>query len=527
MKRFAQLLKELDDTTSTTRKVSSLAAYFEDETEEKNKLWTLALFAGRRPPRPVSTMLLREWCAAMSGIPLWLFEQNYHVVGDLAETISLVLPEPSIQKEKPLYVYLEELILLKNQPEEEKRTYIETSWQTLFGYQRWAFTKCITGGFRIGVSKNLIIQALEIATALPANVVAHRLMGHWDPQSTSWNSLFGQESDGQISKPYPFYLAYPLPKEEQQIFCENEWAAEWKWDGIRGQLIFRNGQYFIWSRGEELVTDQFPELTSFDGWLHDIVVDGEIVAWRGERPMDFQFLQTRIGRKNPGKKLLQDVPVCFIAYDLLEWQGQDIREKPLSERRALLESFHERTISPHFHLSPWLSFDSIGALERLRMACRSQDAEGLMLKKKSGKYLSGRKSGEIWKWKSDPFSIDAVMLYAQRGHGRRANLFSDFTFALWQEGKLVPFAKAYSGLTDKEMQEVTAFVRQNTLEQFGPVHSVNPVLVFEIAFEGIQVSKRHKSGVAVRFPRILRWRKDKLAEEADQLDTLIEMIKSR
>lgn len=524
MKRFARLLKKLDDTTSTSGKLACLADYFLQETKEKNKLWTLALFTGRRPPRPVATSLLRQWCAESAEIPLWLFEQNYHVVGDLAETISLVLPPSSQDEEKPLHVYMEELIQLKNRPEEEKKSYIDRNWQSLDGYSRWAFTKCITGGFRIGVSKNLIIQALEKASSLPSNVIAHRLMGHWHPDQTPWQQLFGEETEGQNSRPYPFYLAHALPDDKKQYIQAEDWVAEWKWDGIRGQLLFRKGEYFLWSRGEELVTDQFPEITAFGEWPHDIVMDGEIVAWQNGRPLPFQYLQTRIGRKNPGKKLLQEVPVCFIAYDLLEWQGQDIRESSLLERRALLEQLLAEVSPPNIQLSPLLPFQSTMELENWRNQCRQYDAEGLMLKKKSGAYLSGRKSGEMWKWKSDPFSIDAVMLYAQRGHGRRANLFSDFTFALWQDGRLVPFAKAYSGLTDKEMQEVTTFVRQNTLEQFGPVHSVRPVLVFEIAFEGVQLSKRHKSGVAVRFPRIIRWRKDKLAEQADQLETLIAMV---
>jgi DNA ligase-1 len=524
MKQFASLLTDLEGTTSTIGKVARLVSYFQEEEEESNRLWALALLLGKRPQRPVSTTLLREWCAELAGIPLWLFEQNYHVVGDLAESIALILPPAQASMDKVLHQYVEELILLRQKSDEEKKEYLCAAWQGLDRHQKWAFNKIITGGFRIGVSRNLIIQALAQATSTPSNVVAHRLMGSWHPSTTRWHELLGGEQEGDVSRPYPFYLAYALPAGDESTISPAEWAAEWKWDGIRCQWIYRQDQHFLWSRGEELMTDKFPELTAGTALPYEFVLDGEVVAWADGRPMEFQRLQTRIGRKNPGKKILQDTPVHFIAYDMLECNGADLRHLPFRERRQQLEDLISKNAISSVELSPLISFDDAISLADLRRQSRACFAEGLMLKRWSSPYHTGRKSGDMWKWKTDPYTIDAVMLYAQRGHGRRANLFSDFTFALWQEGRLVPFAKAYSGLTDVEMQEVTAFVKANTLETFGPVHSVRPELVFELAFEGISLSGRHKSGLAVRFPRIVRWRKDKPADQADRLDTLKEWV---
>lgn len=520
MKRFARLLTELEGTASTTGKVALLATYFLAEEEEKNRLWALALLVGKRPQRPVSTTLLRVWCAELAGIPLWLFEQNYHVVGDLAESIALILPPSKSSTDQALYLYIEELIDLRKKTEEEKKEYICAVWQQLDRDEKWAFNKIITGGFRIGVSRNLIIQALAQATHKPQGVIAHRLMGAWHPEKSRWDDLLGDDEEEDLSRPYPFYLAYSLPSGEEADLSPAEWAAEWKWDGIRCQWICRRGQHFLWSRGEELITDKFPELTEKLFMAEDCVLDGEIVAWGDGRPMEFQRLQTRIGRKNPGKKMLQDTPARFIAYDLLEWEGNDIRQLPFRERRQQLEMLIADLNHASVALSPLISFSDSSSLAAFRLQSRMYAAEGLMLKRWESPYHTGRKTGDMWKWKTDPYSIDAVMLYAQRGHGRRANLFSDFTFAVWHEGRLVPFAKAYSGLTDAEMQEITAFVKANTIETFGPVHSVRPELVFELAFEGISLSGRHKSGLAVRFPRMLRWRKDKPAAEADTLDTL-------
>jgi len=519
MKKFSLLLLAIDQTTSTAAKTDLIAQYLKDEHNEKNKLWTIALFTGKRPSRTVNTTLLRKWCATEADIPLWLFEQNYHIIGDLAETISLILPVyDQALPPRPLYEWIEDIIELKNTNEDEKQIFITNAWKSMDRPSIWVFNKLVTGGFRVGVAKNIIIKALSMVTGQDPTKIAYHLTGNWTPLKTTWSELFNfQDVTSDLSKPFPFYLAHALPNENISDINPLSWVAEWKWDGIRGQLIKRKGEVYLWSRGEELITDKFPEFQSLSNMPDDFVLDGEIVAWKMEKPMDFQKLQTRIGRKNPGKKIMSDIPVKFIAYDLLEVNGVDIRLQSFEERRLLLEKIYASNTSDVLKLSPLIHFESIETLKEVRNESKQYQAEGLMLKSKTGIYHSGRKTGDMWKWKVDPFTIDAVLIYAQRGHGRRANLFSDFTFALWDGDRLLPFAKAYSGLSDSEMREITTFVRNNTIETFGPVSSVQPKLVFELAFEGISNSTRHKSGIAVRFPRISRWRKDKNPKDADTL----------
>jgi DNA ligase-1 len=317
-------------------------------------------------------------------------------------------------------------------------------------------------------------------------------------------------------------LAYALEQAPEELGNENDWLAEYKWDGIRGQIIVRNNEIFIWTRGEELVTEKYPELYALKNILpNGTVLDGELMAYKNNTILSFQHLQKRIGRKTVSKKLLAEIPVAFFAYDILEHNGQDIRELPLMHRRELLEKLlaninHAGVVL----LSEKVTFSSWSELINIQANARNINAEGLMLKNLNAPYEVGRKKGNWWKWKVSPYTIDAVMIYAMQGHGRRANLFTDYTFAVWDNGALVPFAKAYSGLTDKEILAVDKFVKLNTIEKFGPVRSVKAELVFEIAFEGIALSTRHKSGIALRFPRIARWRKDKPAAEANTLDDL-------
>ena len=521
MKKLASLYREIDRTTKTNVKVKALSRYFK-EADDRSKLWTIALFSHRRPKRTISTARLREWAAEKSRIPLWLFEECYHIVGDLAETIALLLPHPTQSSDKLLHQYIEGMMALKGSEEDIKKAWIYRCWDELNTDERFLFNKLITGGFRIGVSQKLITRALSQALYIEEATIAHRLMGNWSPMEHDFQNLLTEENEGDhLSRPYPFYLAYALEGEVEKIGVPSDWIAEWKWDGIRGQIIKRSGELYVWSRGEELVTDKFPEFACFknisdDNW----VVDGEIICYKENQPMPFNVLQTRIGRKTVAKKHLVDAPVVVIAYDLLEWQGKDLREQPISKRRKLLKAFVESNALQQCLLSPEVDFSGWGDLTEIRKQSRAHYAEGLMLKKREGNYKVGRKKGEWWKWKVDPMTIDAVMIYAQRGHGRRANLYTDFTFAVWEGDRLVPFAKAYSGLTDKEFVEISRWVRKNTIERFGPVCSVNPVHVFELAFEGIAHSKRHKSGVALRFPRIKRWRKDKPASEADTLENL-------
>ncbi|MCB0631158.1 MAG: ATP-dependent DNA ligase [Saprospiraceae bacterium] len=522
MKNFARLFRRLDQTNKTNAKVDALADYFREVTDE-DRLWTIALLSHRRPKRSVNTTLLRIWAAEYSGVPLWLFEESYHVVGDLAETITLVLPEPAQRSDHSLTYWINYLRDLKALEEEERKDQAFAAWDQLTTAERFVFNKLITGSFRVGISQKLMVRALSKQTGIEENILAHRLMGGWTPDDTTFDQLVLTEDPlDDISRPYPFYLAYQLDEPVSELGEPEQWQAEYKWDGIRGQLIVREDQLFVWSRGEELVTDKFPEYAPLAERLpNGLVLDGEILPFKDGRPLPFQVLQTRIGRKNVSKKNLTEAPVVIMAYDILEWNGKDIREQPMRQRRALLEHLYE-LVGPEelLLLSPVIEYKSWEELAGFRETAREQFSEGIMLKRLDSPYLAGRKRGDWWKWKVDPFTVDAVMIYAQRGHGRRANLYTDFTFAVWDGDKLVPFTKAYSGLTDAEFRQITAWVGKNTIERFGPVRSVTPQYVFEIAFEGIQASNRHKSGVALRFPRILRWRKDKPIREANTLEDL-------
>ncbi|MBT8209571.1 MAG: ATP-dependent DNA ligase [Eudoraea sp.] len=533
MKRFAQLIKTLDSTNKTNRKVAALATYFK-MAPETDKVWTIALLSHRRPSRPVNTTLLRNWAAEWAGIPDWLFEESYHIVGDLAETIALVVPTAQQKAEKSLSLFLEEMIALKAKPDAEKKAYLIENWSSMDYYQRFVFNKLITGGFRIGVSQKLMTRALSQATGIDEDILAYRLMGNWNPQTISFHQLVEEENEAEfLSKPYPFFLAYPLEGTAKSLGDVKDWYVEHKWDGIRGQLIIRNRQIFIWSRGEELVTDKYPELHQLLEHIPDgTVLDGELIPYREGRIGTFNELQTRIGRKRVSKALVQKSPVVLKAYDLLEWKGQDIRKQAYAHRRKYLEKgLNELFVKDEVPLllsetKQMRSWEEVG-YERERS--REVQSEGLMLKHKDAPYEVGRKKGNWWKWKVDPLTIDAVLTYAMRGHGRRSNLFTDYTFALWdtdEQGarKLVTFAKAYSGLTDAEFRRIDAWIKKNTLERFGPVRQVLPHHVFEIAFEGIALSKRHKSGIATRFPRMLRWREDKTIEQANTLDDLKQMI---
>ncbi|MCE0503770.1 ATP-dependent DNA ligase [Roseivivax sp. GX 12232] len=528
MKDFAALFAAVDQTTRTSAKTAALARYF-TQASDADKLWTIALFSGRRPKRAVTTTQLREWAAERAGIPLWLLEESYPIVGDLAETIALVLPPPGAESDLPLSEWIAELRALPGLEIAERRARILSAWDRLDTTERFLFNKLITGGFRIGVSRKLMTRALARATGQEEAVLAHKLMGAWQPAETSYHALIEAEDPAaDASRPYPFYLAYQLDEGPESLGPPADWQAEWKWDGIRGQVLIRGAEHHVWSRGEELMTDRFPELAPLRDYLPEgTVIDGEIVAWDAatSMPLPFNTLQARIGRKTVPKKLLREAPVILLAYDLLEDGGADIRDTPLAERRARLEA-HLAEVPPEAPIrpSPRIDFTDWQALARHRAEAREMRAEGVMLKRAGSPYLSGRKKGDWWKWKLDPLTIDAVMIYAQQGHGRRANLFTDFTFAVWDGEALVPFTKAYSGLTDAEFRQITAWVRKNTQNRFGPVRQVTPEHVFEIAFEGIFESPRHKSGVALRFPRMSRWRHDKAAGEANTLADLKEML---
>ena len=532
MKAFAQLFLSLDETNKTNEKVKVLKDYF-TSVPDTDKMHMLALFSGRKPKRQINSTLVRHWAIEASNIPAWLFEESYHVVGDLAETMALLMPQNSGDSNKTLTEWIAEINTLNNKTEEEKKEWLLNSWASLDSSERFVFNKLLTGSFRVGVSQNLVIKALAEISGIDAPTLTHRIMGSWQPETYQYAELIqSQGAADDISRPYPFFLAYPIQETSEKqkspeelktsLGDEAEWQAEWKWDGIRAQLIKRNGKIFIWSRGEDLSTDKFPELHPFLYALPDgTVIDGELLSFTNGQPMPFNVLQTRIGRKNLSKKILEESPVAVIAYDCLEYNGEDIRTQSQAERRLLLEELQTATPFPElFRISGLIPFNTWEELGVIRGQSREMVAEGIMLKRKSATYQVGRKRGDWWKWKIDPLSVDAVMIYAQKGHGRRADLYTDYTFAVWDGDKLVPFAKAYSGLTDAEINKVDYFIKRNTLEKFGPVRTVKPELVFEIGFEGINKSTRHKSGIALRFPRILRWRQDKPKEEADTIESL-------
>jgi len=521
MKDFAALITALDSTTKTNEKLTAVVAYL-GIASDSDKLWCVALLTGKRPRRPVKTSLLRLWSSELADVPLWLLEESYFVVGDLAETVTLILPPPVGTNDKTLTQRMEELGNVRELEEAEVRDYMVTAWMEMSSDERFVFNKLITGSFRIGVSQKLMVRALAIHLNEDENKVAHRLMGNWKTSETTfYDLLVSPEGNENLSRPYPFYLAYPLEESPESLGDASQWQIEYKWDGIRGQLIKRECEVYIWSRGEELITDQFPELTELGKVLpKDCVIDGEITAYKDDAPLPFTFLQKRLGRKIVGKAILKESPVKLIAYDLLELEGRDLRNTSMEVRSELLLGLVAETDSNRIILSRPLEISTWEEAAAKRALSRENFAEGLMLKRKSSTYKVGRKRGDWWKWKVDPLSIDAVMIYAMHGHGRRANLYTDYTFAVWDGPDLVPFAKAYSGLTDKEINKIDHFVKKNTIERFGPVRSVKPDLVFEIGFEGIAPSTRHKSGIALRFPRILRQRMDKKPEEANTLQDL-------
>ncbi len=526
MKRFAQLISSLESTNKTNAKIEAMVHYLQT-VPENDKLWFLALFTGKRPKRPVNTAFLRTWALEITQLPEWLFLESYSSVGDLGETLSLILPPPNSKIEKSLSQWMAELIDLKDKTDEEKKQYVLESWDGLDYTERFIFNKLIGGSFRIGVSKKLLINALSKYSGLDTSQLMHSIMGKWSVEDELFEDLIaGTNINPDNSKPYPFCLAYPLEKEIQELGNLEDWQAEYKWDGIRGQLIKRNEEIFLWSRGEELVSPQFPELVSeLENWKGNFVLDGEILAVLDNKVLNFNELQKRLNRKTISKKMMEEIPIKAFVYDILEYGNEDLREKPLSERRKILEQLLKENPSEKIIISEIIEAKNFENLAEIREKSRENNSEGLMLKQKNSVYHSGRKKGDWWKWKVDALTIDAVLIYAQKGSGRRSGYYTDYTFAVKKEDKLVTIAKAYSGLTDKEIMEVSKFVTKNSLEKFGPVRTVKPELVFEIAFEGIGFSNRHKSGVALRFPRILRWRKDKNVDEIDDIEEVKKLIK--
>ena len=527
MQLFSQLYQTLDQTTSTNAKIAAMAQYFA-QADACDAAWAAYFLSGRRLKRLIGASLLREWLKASTELPEWLVDETYASVGDLAETIALLIaPTTSHGDSASLTDWLENQILpLRNKDASEQEEQIRQWWTSLDYQQCFIVNKLLTGSLRVGVSQILLARGIAEHAKLPRELILHRLMGEWSPTPDFWEGLISPD-DGQAvpSRPYPFCLASPLEAEVQTLGDVKQWIAEWKWDGIRAQLIRRAGNTYLWSRGEELIGERFPEISLAAAQLPDgSVLDGEIMPWDDDGVMPFSQLQRRIGRKTVGKKLLSEVPCRFIAYDLMEAEGEDIRSQAFEDRRTALSTIVDTLGAPSIVTSQVLDADSWEDLAEQRTQSRERQVEGLMLKEISSPYQTGRKRGFWWKWKVAPYTIDAVILYAQAGHGKRANLFTDYTFGVWDEDKLVPVAKAYSGLDNKEINELDKWIRRHTLEKFGPVRAVTPDLVFELAFEGINLSTRHKSGIAVRFPRVLRWRRDLAPKDADTLQQVKSLI---
>tara|TARA_B100001287_G_scaffold91833_1_gene76986 strand:- start:9874 stop:11475 length:1602 start_codon:yes stop_codon:yes gene_type:complete len=531
MNDFARLIENVDKTNKTNDKVLALENYFKTASNE-DKVWAIALFSSKRPKRAINSSKLREYAAELANIPLWLFEESYHIVGDLAETISLIVPNSENKMScKNLSQYICEINNLKNLDEDSQKQYLFDCWLSMDYYSRFVFNKIITGGFRIGVSQKLMTRSLANVTGIDKDTIAYQIMGDWSPDNITFDELILSPSkDSFFYKPFPFYLAYALDVNLNQLGDPNDWVYENKWDGIRAQLIKRNNQISLWSRSGELISNQFPEIIQMGIDLpNGTVIDGELLVFKDNNIGSFNDLQKRLGRKKVGKIILEKYPVVLKAYDLLENKQKDIRSQAYHQRRSMLHFLVNEIDNVSLQLSLFYNIQNWSDLEIAHQKARENRSEGLMIKQKKESYKVGRKKGDWWKWKVDPLTIDAVLTYAMRGHGRRANLFTDYTFALWKKNEngkksLITFAKAYSGLNDKEFKEIDSFIKKNTLEKFGPVRSVKPYLVFEIAFEGVFYSSRHKSGVSVRFPRISRWRKDKKIDDANDLTMLKDLI---
>ena len=549
MRAFARLYQQLDETTKTHEKISAMVDYFA-KASSADAAYAIYFLLGNKLKPSFPSRFLRLSGARSASIPDWLFEETYQWVGDLAETAAAVAVGKTEATETSLHqsIELELLPLLKHanrkkgarrkridstevvssseeNTEEDIYTRLISIWSRQDRAERLVCNKLLTGNLRVGVSAKLVTRALSEWSGLPADRIALRLMGDWDPTAKFFAQLVAPEDSlATSSRPYPFCLAHPLPDPPVSLGDADLYSVEWKWDGIRSQLVRRGGEVFLWSRGDELLAGRFPEIEQAAARLDNgIVLDGEILAWVDRSPLPFTQLQRRIQRKRVPQKILDEIPVVFIAFDILECEGRDLRSHSFSERRSILDGFE---FPEPIRRAETLRCNRWDDIEVLRQKARQGGAEGVMLKQLASRYESGRVTGAWWKWKVSPYTVDAVLTYAQRGHGRRAGLFSDYTFGVWDKDRLVTFAKAYSGLTNEELERIDRWIREHTTNRFGPVHEVEPKLVMELAFENIQVSTRHKSGIAVRFPRIMRIREDKQPHEADRLESIRAMIQS-
>lgn len=529
MQRFTELCFTLDETTKASRKAEALQRYVAS-VPAGDAAWALYLLIGEPLGRAVSASRLRLWACEAAGIPEWLFEECREAVGDAAETIALVVPGAGGSSPQGLRSLVEERLLpMIDSDAETSRAGIEETWREMDERQRFVWTRMLTGGFRAGVSRQTVLRALGEFAGLESRVIAHRLMAPWQPSAEFFRRLLSpDDGDAEVSRPYPFHLACPLDGMPETLGAREPWCAEWQWGGMRSQAVKRSGRVFLWSRGGELINGVFPELEEPMAGLPDgTVLDGEIIPWKDGVPLPCGLLQKRIGRVSAARKLREQVPAVFMAFDLLESQGRDIRPAPLRTRRDALERLLARQgAATRLRLSPVLTDAGWEDLTARRRHCRDMQAGGLVLKRYDSPYEAGRHRGGWWKWKIEPCTIDAILLYAQTAEGEQEDLVADYTFGLWRRGQLVPVARIAGGLTGEEIRRIDAFIRRNTLGKFGPVRSVRPQLVFEIAFEGVEPSARRKSGIALRGPRIVRW-KDKPPEEADSLESLNALLHPR
>ena len=525
MKDFTNLIYDISQTKSVKEKTEFITRYFQSQSPE-NAVWGLFFLCGYKIKRLIGPQKLFQWCIELSHLPEWIALESYAAVGDLAEAIALLMTVDQDSKKednRSLHAWMNDNILpLQSFENEKQKEQIVKFWKELDVRGIFVLNKILTGALRIGVSQTLTIQGLSKALQIPKEALEQKLMGHWSPSKEFFENLSLSDGNQLHLNPYPFYLASPLEKSLEELGDPQEWMAEWKWDGIRAQCIHRNGQAAIWSRGNELISSQFPEILEAIKTLESgTVLDGEILAFKEGKPLPFGQLQKRLGIKKVTKTLIESVPVIYMIYDILERKGHDVRKKTLYLRRSLFEMGLK---DDRLKISPLIAFQSWDEIKAKRKEAESNGTEGLLLKKLNSSYGSGRKKGNWWKYKIDPKTMDVVLIYAQPGHGWRANLYTDYTFGIWDEGQLVPIAKAYSGLSNEEILRLDKWIRKNTVEKFGPVRKVKPEQVFEIAFDGIQVSKRHRSGLAVRFPRIARWRTDKPPEECDTLENIKDLL---
>ncbi len=537
---FSKLFADLDSNNSTNEKIQILSNYFSSNTPVENAS-TIFLLLGKSNKRYITGKKLRLFFSELFELPLWLIEICYGKVGDSAEVIYLLLKDQFQNKNKNLNeITIEKLIKeilpkLNNLDDEKKKLFLKNIWKNVPQSNFLVLNKIMTGTFRVGVSKGLITKSISKFASIDESIISHRLMGEFTPNLENYEFLINKifKLEELNSKPYPFQLAKSFNKDLKK-YSVKEFNFEWKWDGIRSQVIKRSGKASIWTRGEELVNNSFPEIADMISKIEDdFVLDGEILVWDDSRnmPKDFSYLQKRLGRKKPSNKIQTELPVSFITYDILEVNGKDIRNNSQEIRRQLLENYfsnwREKDIdnfSNIIKLTDLHYLNDWNDVEEIKNLSRNNKTEGLVIKKKKSQYIPGRKEGHWWKYKVDPMQLDAVLIYAKGGSGKRAGLYTDYSFALWDNDKLVKFTSAYSGLSNKEIKELDKWIRTNTIERFGPVRSVKPEMIFEISFENIQLSKRHKAGIAVRFPRITKWRKDKFIQDADHIKNAYELM---